>query len=84
MALQKIERIEWRVFCDRMSKSLVGKRAEIEIASPQTGVHLEARWLPVWAIGLLLGLKLVLSGPTNCALAITLHKTARDPHAVPA
>jgi hypothetical protein len=49
MALQKIERIEWRVFCDRMSKSLLGKWAEIEIASAQTGVHLEARWLP--AIG---------------------------------
>jgi hypothetical protein len=47
MALQKVERMEWRAFCDRMSHSVVGKRAEIEVASPEIGVHCEARWLPV-------------------------------------
>jgi uncharacterized membrane protein HdeD (DUF308 family) len=33
---------------------------------------------------LLLGLNLVLSGATSCALVITFHKPARDRHAVPA
>jgi hypothetical protein len=33
MALKKLEEYEWRSFFDRLSKGLVGKRAEIERAS---------------------------------------------------
>jgi hypothetical protein len=47
MTLRRIERVEWRGFCDHASKELAGKRAEIEVASPLIGVQLEARWLPV-------------------------------------
>jgi Family of unknown function (DUF5335) len=50
MALRKLDKTEWRVFCDRVSKALVGKRAEIEIASLALGSQVEANWLPLLGI----------------------------------
>jgi hypothetical protein len=50
MAVQKLDTAEWRVFCDRVSKALVGKRAEIEIASLAVGSQVEAEWLPLLGI----------------------------------
>jgi Family of unknown function (DUF5335) len=50
MALRKLDKAEWRVFCDRVSKSLIGKRAEIEIASLALGSQVEAKWLPLLGI----------------------------------
>ncbi len=47
MTLQKLDREQWSEFCHRMSNGLTGKRAEIEIASPDMGVQIEARWLPL-------------------------------------
>jgi hypothetical protein len=46
-APQKLEKSEWSRFCDRFSKELTGKRAEIEVASLDTGVQIEARWVPI-------------------------------------
>ncbi len=48
--LQKLEKEQWYGFCNRMSKGLTGKRAEIEVASPDIGVQLEARWLPLLGV----------------------------------
>ena len=50
MAAQKIEKSEWRVFFDWLSKGLVGARAEIEVASLAFGDQIEAKWLPVLGI----------------------------------
>jgi hypothetical protein len=50
MALRKLDKTEWRVFCDRVSKALVGKRAEIEVASLALGSQVEAKWLPLLGI----------------------------------
>jgi hypothetical protein len=50
MALRRLDKTEWRVFCDRVSKALVGKRAEIEIASLALGSQVEAEWLPLLGI----------------------------------
>jgi hypothetical protein len=50
MAIRSLEKAEWRSFFDRMAKSLVGKRAEIEIDSLKLGSQIEAEWLPLLGI----------------------------------
>jgi hypothetical protein len=50
MAIRKLEKAEWRPFFDRISKALIGKRAEIEIASLALGDQIEAEWLPLIGI----------------------------------
>ena len=47
MTLRKLEKTQWSAFCERVSGGLVGKRAEIEIASLATGAQVQARWLPI-------------------------------------
>ena len=37
MALVKLEKAKWRPFFDRMSKRLIGKRAEIDVQSLALG-----------------------------------------------
>ena len=46
----KIEKSQWRGYFDRVSKALVGKRAEIEVASLKLGDRIEAEWLPLLGI----------------------------------
>lgn len=50
MAIRKLEKKEWRAFCDWISKSLVGKRAEIEVASLTLGSQIAAEWVPFLGI----------------------------------
>ena len=45
MALQKLDKTEWTAFCDRLSKALVGERAEVEVESPILGSQVEAKRL---------------------------------------
>ena len=45
-----LPRTEWRDFFDRMSKSLTGKRAEIEVASLDLGDQITAEWVPMLGI----------------------------------
>ena len=47
MATLKLEKTEWHPYFDRISKALVGKRAEIEIASLSLGHQIAAEWLPL-------------------------------------
>jgi hypothetical protein len=47
MALQKLEKVHWRGFCDCMSQGLIGGPAEVEFASLQPGVEPGDRWLPI-------------------------------------
>jgi hypothetical protein len=47
---KKLEKSQWRAYFDRMSKALVGKRAEIEVASLKVGDEIEAEWLPLIGI----------------------------------
>jgi hypothetical protein len=49
MAMQ-LEKTQWRAYLDRMAKALVGKRAEIEVASLPLGGQIEAEWLPLLGI----------------------------------
>ena len=41
---------EWRGFFDRMSKALVGKRAEIEVDALDLGSQVVAEWVPLLGI----------------------------------
>jgi hypothetical protein len=50
MTLRRIDKSRWTGFCELLSTELLGKRAEIEVASVAFGVQLEARWLPVMGV----------------------------------
>ncbi len=50
MAIRKLDKTKWQAFFDRVSKGLIGKRAEIEIASLALGSQIEAEWLPLFGI----------------------------------
>lgn len=41
---------EWRPLHDRLSRTLIGKRAEVEIAALQLGDQIAAEWLPLLGI----------------------------------
>ncbi len=51
MATRKLDKAEWRVFLDRISKALIGKHVEIEVASRALGDQIEAEWLPLLGTG---------------------------------
>jgi hypothetical protein len=45
-----LDKTEWRPFCDRVSRGLVGKRAEIEVLALPLGDQIEAEWLPLLGV----------------------------------
>ena len=47
---KKLEKSQWSVYFDLISKALTGKRAEIEGASLKLGDQIEAEWLPLFGI----------------------------------
>ena len=47
MSIQQIDESGWAAFFDVLNKILVGKRAEIEVASLDLGDQVEAEWLPL-------------------------------------
>jgi hypothetical protein len=48
--LPTVPKSEWRAFFDRMSKGLLGKWAEIEVASLDLGDQVLAEWIPLLGI----------------------------------
>jgi hypothetical protein len=44
MTARKLDKSQWRTFFDRLSKTLEGKQAEIEVASLSLGDQVEAEW----------------------------------------
>jgi hypothetical protein len=48
--MDELSKQTWRPFFDRVSKSLVGKRAEVEIASLNLGDQVAVDWLPLIGI----------------------------------
>ena len=48
--LVSVPQTEWRPFFDRMSKALLGKWAEIEVASLGLGDQIIAEWVPLLGI----------------------------------
>jgi|SRR5690242_20513227 uncharacterized protein DUF5335 len=45
-----VPRTEWRTFFDRMSTGLLGKWAEVEVASLDLGDQIVAEWVPLLGI----------------------------------
>jgi len=45
-----VPQAEWRPFFDRMSKALLGKWAEIEVASLDLGDQIIVEWIPLLGI----------------------------------
>ena len=50
MPTRKLDKKEWRSYLDRVSTTLEGKQAEIEVVSLQLGDQVEADWLPLLGI----------------------------------
>jgi hypothetical protein len=50
MSVQQVDRSGWSVFFDTLTKSLPGKRAEVEVASLDLGDQIEAEWAPLIGI----------------------------------
>jgi hypothetical protein len=48
--LLNIPKAEWKGFFERMSKALLGKWAEIEVASLDLGDQIVAEWIPLLGI----------------------------------
>src|SRR5262245_6698793 len=46
-SLRSVPKSEWRSFFDRMSRALVGKWAEIEVAAMDLGDTVVADWIPI-------------------------------------
>src|SRR5215470_9996390 len=50
MPTRKLDKSQWRTALDRISKTLEGKAAEIEVASLSLGDQVQAEWLPLLGI----------------------------------
>jgi hypothetical protein len=50
MPIRRLRKTEWRSYLDRVARALLGKRAAIEIRSPQFSSEIEAEWSPVLGI----------------------------------
>jgi hypothetical protein len=50
MTARQLPKNQWQSYCDRISKVLEGKRAEIEVASLSLGDQVAAEWLPIFGI----------------------------------
>jgi hypothetical protein len=50
MSVHQVARSNWKAFFDTMTGTLVGKRAEVEVASLDLGDQIEAEWSPLVGI----------------------------------
>jgi hypothetical protein len=50
MATIKIDKPQWHHYFDQMSKTLVGKSAEIEVDALDIGSQIEAEWVPLLGV----------------------------------
>jgi hypothetical protein len=50
MATVKLDKGVWQTYFDRISKLVVGKQAEIEVAALNIGDQIEAEWVPLLGI----------------------------------
>jgi len=48
--MRAIEKPDWASYCERVTRGLVGKRAEIEVDSLQIGAQIQAEWVAVLGV----------------------------------
>jgi hypothetical protein len=47
MAIERVEKSEWLPFFDFMSKTMIGRHAEVDVLSLKHGDQVAAQWLPL-------------------------------------
>lgn len=50
MSVNQVDKSRWKALFDMLTSTLVGKRAEVEVASLDLGDQIEAEWLPLIGI----------------------------------
>jgi len=50
MPIRQLQESEWKLYCDRISKGLEGKRAQIEVAALPIGDQIAAKQVPIFGI----------------------------------
>jgi len=45
--MRAIKKSDWAAYCERVTRGLIGKRAEIEVDSLQVGAQVQAEWVPI-------------------------------------
>ncbi|MFG1235619.1 DUF5335 domain-containing protein [Xanthobacter autotrophicus DSM 597] len=50
MSVRQLSKSEWQSYCDRVSKGLQGKRAQIEVAALPLGDQVATKWVPIFGI----------------------------------
>ena len=50
MTANQVDKSRWKAFFDMLTGTVVGKRAEVEVASLDLGDQIEAEWLPLIGI----------------------------------
>jgi hypothetical protein len=50
MTTRHLQKTEWKSYCDRVAKGLMGKRAQIEVAGLTLGDQLATKWVPLIGI----------------------------------
>jgi Family of unknown function (DUF5335) len=48
--MRAIEKSHWASYCERVTRGLVGKQAEIEVDSLQIGAQIQAEWVPILGV----------------------------------
>lgn len=50
MTVRQLSKNEWQAYCNRISKGLEGKRAQIEVAALPLGDQIAAKWVPIFGV----------------------------------
>jgi hypothetical protein len=50
MSVHQVDKSHWKTFFDTLTRTLVGKRAEVEVAALDLGDQIEAEWAPLIGI----------------------------------
>jgi hypothetical protein len=50
MPIRQLQKSEWKSYCDRTSKGLEGKRAQIEVAALPIGDQIAAKQVPIFGV----------------------------------
>jgi hypothetical protein len=50
MPIRQLPKSEWKSYCDRISKGLEGKRAQVEVAGLPIGDQIAAKQVPIFGV----------------------------------
>jgi hypothetical protein len=50
MTVRQLPKTDWRSYCDRVSKAMLGKQAQLEVAALPLGDQIAAKWVPLIGI----------------------------------